>query len=58
MPFELHIRASEDPEEWAPVKKPGGSTLRFTAAEDAQAKALALLKVQPHVPVRVVPIYG
>lgn len=58
MPWEIQIRASEDPEEWVPLRKPGGSTLKVETGDQAQDIARKQQQQQPHIPVRVVPIYG
>ena len=58
MRWQVEFRASEQPEEWAPLRKEGGSTLKFEAQDQAEHRAAQFAQVQPHVPVRVVPIYG
>lgn len=58
MKWEVQFRASEQPEEWAPLRKQGGNSLTFPTPEQAIQRLTEFVKVQPHVPARVVPLYG
>lgn len=58
MKWAVEFRASEQPEEWAPLRKPGGNSLTFDEQALAEQRRKDFVKLQPHVPARVVPIYA
>ncbi len=58
MKWAVEFRASEQPEEWCPLRKPGGNSLTFPAQDVAEQRMIEFVKLQPHVPARVVPIYA